>query len=471
MAAHAFSPLHSSVQDLLDGYAAGTLQPSTVVDAYLARMAQLDDQYGAYICTDAERARAAAKLADARWRDGTARALEGVPLAVKDLMDAAGLPTRLGSLTTTSDMVDSSATVVQKLEAAGAIVLGKTHTEEFAYGSWGINESMGTPLNPWSRTQALVPGGSSSGSAVAVAAGLAPWALGTDTGGSVRGPAAWQALVGYKPTPGRISVHGVAPLCPSLDCVGILCRTLGDAVLFARTAQGEDEADPSTWTTPWDDVGAQLHAGVQGLRLAVLTDADRTGIDPDVLAAYDHVLQGLQAQGATLVPLTLPFTLAMLAVPSNAPVMGAESYAVRGALAEDPQSLVSAPVRKRLLAGRMTATEYVHRRLTSEAMLQAVRRAMAGCDALVMPTMPFAPPAVAEVDTNVASTVLTRFVNQLGWCGVAVPSGFSADVRPLSVQSVAPAHADAMAFRVAQAITACVPTQSDTVPDLAAVAA
>lgn len=447
----------ASVVETLEAYSSGRSTPTDIVEAYLDRASRHGGRYAAYVCLDAARARLAAQAATQRWHSGTARMLEGVPIAVKDLMDVAGLPTLAGSLTRPTTPAQASATVVMLLEQAGAIVLGKTHTEEYAFGSWGINESMGTPVNPWSAGEHLVPGGSSSGSAVAVAAGLAPWAIGTDTGGSVRGPAAWQGLVGYKPTPGRISTHGVVPLSTTLDSVGVLCRTVADALLFVRTVQGPDELDASTWEAPNDDVGASLEQGAAGLCLAVLGDDDRVGISPEVLQAYDDVLAAMVRAGARLQPLELPFTLRSLANTTASPVMAVEAYAQYGHLADDPASALSSPVRARLLAGKMDARTYVQLGRENENRLRQVKRAARGSDAIVLPTMPFAPIPVASVDQTVPATVLTRFVNQLGWCGIALPSGLTAEGLPVSVQCVARPHNDAMAFRVAREIERIVP--------------
>lgn len=447
----------AGVAEILEAYSSGRSTPIDVVEAFLDRALRHDSRYAAYVCLDAARARAAAQVAGQRWHNGTARALEGVPIAVKDLMDVAGLPTLAGSLTRPATPAQESATVVRLLEQAGAIVLGKTHTEEYAFGSWGVNESMGTPVNPWSAGEPLVPGGSSSGSAVAVAAGLAPWAIGTDTGGSVRGPAAWQGLVGYKPTPGRISTHGVLPLSTTLDSVGVLCRTVADALLFASTVQGPDESDASTWESPDDALGTGLEQGVAGLCLAVLGDADRAGVSSEVLQAYDAVLAAMMQAGARLQPLDLPFTLASLATTTAGPAMAAEAYAEYGHLADDPASALSAPVRARILAGKMDMPTYVKRSQKSQHLLRQVKRAAQGCDALVLPTMPFVPVPVACVDQTVPATVLTRFVNQLGWCSIALPSGLSTEGLPLSVQCVVRPHHDAMAFRIAHAIERIVP--------------
>lgn len=454
------SAAFSSVTQILQWYRSGKLTPSAVVEMYLQRLEKLNTHYNAYVADNALQAREAAQAATLRWQQGTARALEGVPIAVKDLIDVAGLPTRAGSLTLPDTPVSHTATVVRLLQDAGAIVLGKVHTEEYAFGSWGVNESMGVPLNPWSGEEPLVPGGSSSGSAVAVAAGLAPWAIGTDTGGSVRGPAAWQGLVGYKPTVGRISKHGVLALSLNLDSVGVLCRSVADVVLFTRVVQGPDVQDTQSWNQPNDDVGSMMEEGVAGLKLAVLADSDRAAIAPDVLAVYDELLSRLQVVGAELVTLSLPFTLASLASVEASPMLASEAYARYAALADDPQSQLSTPVRARMLSGKISMADYLQRTWANDVQLQHIRQAMQGCAALVMPTMPFVSPEVRRIEQSKPSTVLTRFVNQLGWCGVAVPVGMNRDEvlnLPVSVQCVAPAHADAMAIRVARAVELLTP--------------
>ena len=454
------SAAFSSVTQILQWYRSGKLTPSAVVEMYLQRLEKLNTHYNAYVADNALQAREAAQAATLRWQQGTARALEGVPIAVKDLIDVAGLPTRAGSLTLPDTPVSHTATVVRLLQDAGAIVLGKVHTEEYAFGSWGVNESMGVPLNPWSGEEPLVPGGSSSGSAVAVAAGLAPWAIGTDTGGSVRGPAAWQGLVGYKPTVGRISKHGVLALSLNLDSVGVLCRSVADVVLFTRVVQGPDVQDTQSWNQPNDDVGSMMEEGVAGLKLAVLADSDRAAIAPDVLAVYDELLSRLQVVGAELVTLSLPFTLASLASVEASPMLASEAYARYAALADDPLSQLSTPVRARMLSGKISMADYLQRTWANDVQLQHIRQAMQGCAALVMPTMPFVSPEVRRIDQTKPSTVLTRFVNQLGWCGVAVPAGMNSNEvlnLPVSVQCVAPAHADAMAIRVARAVELLTP--------------
>src|SRR6202022_1279098 len=191
-----------------------------------------------------------------------------------------------------------TATLAQKLIAAGLIVIGKTHTVEFAMGGWGTNQRRGTPWNPWDPEVARTPGGSSSGSGVAVAAGFAPWAIGTDTGASVRLPASWCGLTGLKTTIGRVSTFGILPLSPTLDTPGPMARSVGDAALLFQVLQGPDPLDPRTRGISPGDPMPMLRRGVRGLRLGRMPEAECDGVDGEVLAAYDAALEHLERLGA-----------------------------------------------------------------------------------------------------------------------------------------------------------------------------
>src|ERR1700738_1843034 len=216
------------------------------------------------------RAEAAEKGIRAGHRIGP---LHGIPIANKDLIEIEGRVTTGGSQVWRERRSAYTATLAQKLIAAGLIVIGKTHTVEFAMGGWGTNQHRGTPWNPWDPAVARTPGGSSSGSGVAVAAGFAPWAIGTDTGGSVRLPASWCGLSGLKTTIGRVSTYGILPLAPTLDTPGPMARSVEDAALLYSVMQGPDPLDPRTLSAPPQGVQigdplAGLRRGVRGLRLA-----------------------------------------------------------------------------------------------------------------------------------------------------------------------------------------------------------
>ena len=214
------------------------------------------------------------------------------------------------------------------------VVIGKTHTVEFAYGGWGTNQHLGTPHNPWDAAEARTPGGSSSGSAVAVAARLVPCAIGTDTGGSVRLPAGWCGITGLKTTVGRISTHGVLPLSPTLDTPGPMTRSVEDAAILLQVLQGPDPLDPKTLGRRDAEPMTGLRRGVKGLRLARLPEAERRDVDPEVLAAYDRSVRVLADLGADIVELSLPRSFRDLGA-LNGQIMSAEAYALVGDIADN----------------------------------------------------------------------------------------------------------------------------------------
>src|SRR5262245_24535178 len=281
-------PVFATAAQLSQAYSDRSLSPVDVVDALLARIRKWDPSLHAYVDVYADEARMAAEAADRAIRSGhRVGPLHGVPIELKDLVGLEGRITTGGSKVWEKRVSPVTATLARRLIGAGMIVLGKTHTVEFAMGGWGTNTHMGTPRNPWDLAVHRTPGGSSSGSGVAVSAGLAPAAIGTDTGGSVRLPASWCGIVGLKVTAGRISTYGVLPLSSTLDTPGPMTRSVEDAALLYRVLNGPDAGDPATrqWTP--DDPLPALRRGVAGLRLATMPEAERAGVDTEVLAAYD----------------------------------------------------------------------------------------------------------------------------------------------------------------------------------------
>src|SRR5262252_612721 len=231
--------------------AAGRLSPVALVEALLDRIATKDKKLHAFVEVYRDEARLAAEAADKAIRSGhTIGPLHGIPIALKDLIEIEGRITTGGSEVWRERRSTDTATLAKRLIAAGLIVIGKTHTVEFAMGGWGTNQHRGTPWNPWDPSVQRTPGGSSSGSGVAVAAGFAPWAIGTDTGGSVRLPASWCGLSGLKTTIGRVSTYGILPLAPSLDTPGPMARSVDDAALLFSIMQDRDPLDPRTLAAP-----------------------------------------------------------------------------------------------------------------------------------------------------------------------------------------------------------------------------
>jgi aspartyl-tRNA(Asn)/glutamyl-tRNA(Gln) amidotransferase subunit A len=436
-------PVHVLSRDI----AAGRLSPVDLTDALLARIAALAAKLHAFVDVYASEARLAAEAADKAIRSGLRLGpLHGIPIALKDLIDIEGKVTTGGSPTRRGARATTTATIVRRLVGQGMIVLGKTHTVEFAFGGWGTNEHMGTPWNPWDGEVARTPGGSSSGSGVAVAARLAPCAIGTDTGGSVRLPAAFCGITGLKVTIGQISVHGILPLSPSLDTPGPLTRHVSDAAMLFEALHGQDPLDPVTQRGRPVAVMPTLARGVQGLRLARLPAGERTGIAAGVLAAYDRSLDDLAALGARIIDVALPMPLDEYAVLSA--VMQAEAYWLRGAIADDPRAEIDEWVRRRILGGAsLSARDYLTAIERREEMKRAFDAALGDADALLTPTTHTTAVPVATVNQDELPSRLTRFVNLLDMCAVSVPNGF-ADGLPTSLQIACRGHHEAMALRI-----------------------
>jgi aspartyl-tRNA(Asn)/glutamyl-tRNA(Gln) amidotransferase subunit A len=293
---------------------AGRLSPVDLTEAYLERIQTSQSKLMPFVEVYAEEARRAAKAAHLAIGAGHAVGpLHGIPVALKDLIEIEGKIVTGGSQAWRQRRATRTATLARRLIAQGMIVLGKTHTVEFAMGGWGTNSRLGTPWNPWDIERHRTPGGSSSGSGVAVSAGLAPWAVGTDTGGSVRLPASWCGITALKTTVGRISTYGVLPLSPTLDTPGPMTRSIDDAALLYMAMQGADPLDPRTARLPQTDPMRTLKRGVRGLRLAPMPQAERAFASAEVLAAYDASLITLERLGAEIVSIALPFGFADVA--------------------------------------------------------------------------------------------------------------------------------------------------------------
>jgi aspartyl-tRNA(Asn)/glutamyl-tRNA(Gln) amidotransferase subunit A len=431
---------------------AGATTSAELTERFLARIARYDAKLHAFIAVYADEARMAAEAADLAIRSGhRVGPFHGVPMALKDIIDLEGRVTTGGCKAWESRVSATTATLAAKLISAGMVILGKTHTVEFAMGGWGTNEHMGTPWNPWDLATHRTPGGSSAGSGVSVAAGLAPWAIGTDTGGSVRLPSAWCGLAGLKTTIGRISVHGVLPLAHTLDSPGPMCRTVEDAAILYRLLAGPDPLDPLTQRRAVEDPLPGLKRGVAGLRLARLPAAEREPVEPEVLAAYDEALQVLAHLGAEIVEVALPRRFADFAALTGK-LIGAEGYLHVGHMVDDMELPIDPAVRPRIWQGKnMTARDYLLALREQQAVKAEFMAALAGVDALLTPTVPTAAIPVAEVDQTKTPAHFTRAFNLLEMCAAAVPSGFTAAGLPLSLQIACRGYEEALALRIAWA--------------------
>jgi aspartyl-tRNA(Asn)/glutamyl-tRNA(Gln) amidotransferase subunit A len=445
---HAFD----SVADLSAGIASGSVKPSDLVEEFLGRIQRFDQKLHAFVTVYADEARAAAKAADEAIASGhRIGPLHGIPIALKDLIDMEGRVTTGGTAVWRERVSPSTAVLAERLMAAGMIVLGKTHTVEFAMGGWGTNEHMGTSWNPWDAETHRIPGGSSAGSGVSVAAGLAPCAIGTDTGGSVRLPAALCGHVGLKVTIGRIPTLGVLPLSHTLDTPGPMTRTVEDAALLYTVLSGPDEREPRTLGLRYEDPLPKLKKGVAGLRLAAIPDEDRQMCDADMLAAYDATLAKYEELGARVEQRKLPYLLANMGNDLGR-IIGSDGYYHVGDLVDDMDLPIDPSVRPRIWIGKdIPATDYIAALRQQQVIKKQFAKALEGCDALLTPTGTEAAIPVAAVDQSSTPAVFSRFVNLIEGCACALPNGFSREGMPTSFQVVCAGEEEAMALRIAWA--------------------
>jgi aspartyl-tRNA(Asn)/glutamyl-tRNA(Gln) amidotransferase subunit A len=450
----------TTIAELAARIRARALSPVALAEATLERMRALDQRLHAFVAVTAERALAEARAAETLLRGGhDLGPLHGIPYAVKDLYDVTGLPTGAGTRLLASNMAAGDAASVRRLAAAGMVLVGKTHTVQFAFGGVGINHDTGTPHNPWHATP-HAPGGSSSGSGVAVGAGLVPVALGSDTGGSVRIPAALCGTVGLKTTVGRISRAGVYPLSWTLDSVGPLARSVEDTALVYQALQGVDAADETTVGVPPHDVLATLKAGAKGLRLAFAETVFFDDVAPEITVAVREAGRVLRGLGASVESVTVPEVAEALGEQRRANVIAAEALAVNGRLLDAHFDELDPVVAHRMKGGRqLSATDYFIVIRQWAALRERVRRTLADVDALLVPATMIPPRPVAAIDASLDtySDANGRYLrntavgNILDLCSVTLPCGFTSEGLPIGLMIYAKPFDEATALRTAWA--------------------
>lgn len=436
------------------------LAPVELAQLYLDRIDAYDRILNAFLAVTPERAVAAARAAEAALAGGITRGpLDGIPVALKDLFDVAGLPTTAGSRLLASQVAEKDSWVTGRLASAGAGLLGKTHMVEFAFGGVGINHHYGTPWNPWDAEVQRIPGGSSSGSAVAVAAGLAPVAVGTDTGGSVRIPAAFCGLVGLKPTFGRVSTAGVVPLDRNLDSVGPLARTVEDAALVFELLAGRDPADPSTWEQPPLGPLTDLDEEIAGLRVCFPREFFWEEVDEEVEAAVRASAQVFADLNAHVDDLSLEILDDLSELRAGVNLTAVETYRYFRDHLEHRLDQFDPIVYPRMLAGRdVRAVDFLQQQLAFAGLRQRTARALESVDFLITPTVPFAALPVDEVDgddeyfrVNGLCLRNTSAVNQLGLCALSLPCGFTRAGLPIGLQLIGKPFDEARLLRLGRA--------------------
>ncbi|MGH7265899.1 MAG: amidase [Candidatus Rokuibacteriota bacterium] len=445
-----------TVAELAAAIRARRISPVEAVEDYLARIARLDGRLRAFITVDAEGALRAARAREAELMAGRGGPLLGVPLAYKDLCAIAGLPTSCGTKTAEYFVAEADATAVTRLTRAGAVTLGTLNLSELALGPFGDNAHHGDARNPW--RPGHVAGGSSSGSGVAVAAGLAAGTLGTDTGGSVRMPAACCGIVGLKPTYGRVSRAGVMPLSWSLDHLGPMARTVRDVGLLLGVIAGHDPRDATSSRRPLPAI--DLDRPITGLRVGVPERYYWDRLDPEVGDAARAAIGVLDGLGAHVDGVSIPDP--QLAVDVGNVLARCESAAVHARMLREQPHALQPAVRARLEVGlHIRAHDYLQAaRLRARLARAFVRDVLAGIDVLVVPTIPEPPPALAAVKAGSIDEVvrrmgrfsrLTRPWNTLGLPVLSVPCGFSAAGLPVGVQVVGRPFDEPTVLRVGHA--------------------
>jgi aspartyl-tRNA(Asn)/glutamyl-tRNA(Gln) amidotransferase subunit A len=456
------NPHHATVAEIGRGLRAGEYSSVEITRHFLGRIDHANPSLNAFVTVTPERAMADARRADERIAKGEAGPLIGVPLAHKDIFCTDGVLTTCGSRMLSNFVAPYDATVVERLSAAGMVLLGKTNMDEFAMGSSNETSYYGPVRNPWDGTR--VPGGSSGGSAAAVAARLVPVATGTDTGGSIRQPAALTGLTGLKPTYGRVSRYGMIAFASSLDQAGVLAQSAEDAALVLAAMAGHDARDSTSVNSAVPDYAAGLQRPMRGLRIGIIREFFGEGLDPGVGSAVRAALDGYQAAGATLVDVSLPNL--PLSVPTYYVVAPAECSSnlsrfdgVRfGHRCAEPRDLMDlycrtrgegfgAEVKRRVMTGTyvLSAGYYDAYYLKAQKVRSLIngdfKRAFGQVDVLMGPTTPTPAFAIgAKTDdpiTMYLNDIYTIGANLAGLPAVSVPCGL-VDGLPVGLQIIGP---------------------------------
>jgi aspartyl-tRNA(Asn)/glutamyl-tRNA(Gln) amidotransferase subunit A len=425
---------------------------AALLEAHLERIAALNPTLNAFITVTADLAQRQAHQADVEIAAGKYRGpLHGIPIALKDLYETAGLRTTAGSTFFKEHVPTTDAFLVERLKEAGAVLVGKLNMHEIALGVTNENPHYGDCRNPWNPQH--ISGGSSGGSAAAVAAGLCMGALGSDTGGSIRIPSALCGVVGLKPTLGRLSLRGVMPLSWNLDHPGPHARTVRDAALLLQALAGYDPLDPASVNHTVDDYLSGLENGVRGWRIALASGSFFEQADPEVLQAVQQAAALFQDLGAQVEEVDLPE--AREAALDNGLIVTSDAAAFHARRLEENPGGFGADVLARLKAGAaFTSTEYVLARRTQSLARRRFELLFEQYQVLLTPSVPSAAPLRGSAEAVERARQLTRFTapfNLTGQPALSVPAGFSSDGLPLGLQIISRSWAEALVLQAARA--------------------
>ena len=446
-------PLHYlTIREVGEKLRRRELSPVELTGAILDRAERLDGPLNAFITLTREQALARARAAERSLLEGKDLGpLHGIPISLKDLYQTVGVKTTGGSKILADWVPESDATVTRKLELAGAIVVGKNNLHEFAFGATNENPHYGPARNPWNRER--ITGGSSGGSAAAVAAGLGYASMGSDTGGSIRLPAALCGLVGVKPTYGLVSRAGVLPLSWSLDHCGPLTRTVEDAAIVLNAIVGHDHADPASASRVLPDLTTALDGRVQGIRVGLLREYLGAHVNPEVASAVRTAADDLERLGMRVEEVSVPEV--GYGDGASIGILYGEAAAVHERWLKTHRDQYGADVLERLSQGeRMTATQYLKAQRARRVLVDRFRALFEQIDVLVSPTVPILAPTIPESRGNAARAQLlgfTRLFNVLGLPTLSVPCGFSTGGLPIGLQVAGRPFEDLTILRVAHA--------------------
>ena len=441
----------STISELAPRIRRREISPVEIVRECLRRVEKLNPELNAFITVLADEALAEASVAEAEiWQGQWRGPLHGIPVALKDLIDTAGIRTTAASALHKDRVPGQDAEIVRRLKQAGAVILGKNNLHEFAYGGSSLISYFGDVHNPWDL--ARIAGGSSGGSAVAVAAGMTCTAIGTDTAGSIREPAALCGCVGLKPTYGRVSSRGVIPLSTSLDHIGPIARSVADVAIVLQAIAGYDSADITTSNVSVADYGSAVTEDSKRLRVGVPRVLFYDDLDPEVASAMDHALRGIETMVASVKEV-------QLAVPADRKLQLAESWAYHAENVTLHGDQYHPETMRRIRAGENISTaEYIQQRRVLDEARRSISGAFADVDVLVTPTTPIPAPAIADLKAkpdNLRPAELkllrnTRPFNVWGLPAISVPCGFTQSGLPIGLQIAGPHWREDLVLRLAR---------------------
>jgi aspartyl-tRNA(Asn)/glutamyl-tRNA(Gln) amidotransferase subunit A len=443
----------SSITELSSLLESGESSSIELTERVFERIKQFDPSLKAFVTLTESRAMKEAKASDERRKSGNVLGpLDGIPYAVKDIFDVADLPTMAGLSILSDNIAEHDCTAVQRLCDAGMVLIGKTHTVQLAFYITGLNGDLGTPHNPWSKIH-HIPGGSSSGSAVAVGAGLVPLALGSDTAGSIRVPAALCGTVGLKPTGGHLGRGGVRPLSWTLDTIGPLTRTVYDSALVFEVLQGPDPRDETTLMTPSSNLLATLEHSLDGMEILICDNLFFEDCDSEVIDAVEEAGNVLASLGAIVRHGELPEIREAFEQPYQNTIISTEAFAVNGPLLEQHKSEIDSDGYWMEAGKTFSGTEYYHALRAQASAQRCFSERLGNTSAILVPTAANPAWPVEKIQggevPKVSYSRNTGVANYLNLSSISVPCGFTTKGLPIGAMICARPFDDALVTNIA----------------------